>query len=130
MDEALRHLYRERIKICFLEVDPDNAPALDGFVKAAIILQKAGDALEHVKVDTPGTKSPPRLVARSKLLAASNSRDEAIAMVREAVSLSPHSAIGFEQLASLFADSGDTVQLDAAVTELRRVAPQRAATGV
>lgn len=28
MDEALRHLYRDRVRTCFLEVDPDNAPAL------------------------------------------------------------------------------------------------------
>ena len=28
MDEALRRLYRERIKTCFLEVDPDNAAAV------------------------------------------------------------------------------------------------------
>jgi len=28
MDEALRRLYRERIRICFLEVDPDNAAAV------------------------------------------------------------------------------------------------------
>lgn len=28
MDEALRRLYRERIRFCFLEVDPDNAAAL------------------------------------------------------------------------------------------------------
>ena len=28
MDEALRRLYRERIRTCFLEVDPDNASAV------------------------------------------------------------------------------------------------------
>ena len=28
MDEALRHLYRDRVRTCFLEVDPDNDPAL------------------------------------------------------------------------------------------------------
>lgn len=28
MDEALRRLYRERIRTCFLEVDPDNAAAV------------------------------------------------------------------------------------------------------
>jgi ribosomal-protein-alanine N-acetyltransferase len=28
MDETLRRLYRERIRICFLEVDPDNGAAL------------------------------------------------------------------------------------------------------
>ena len=28
MDEALRQLYRERVRSCFLEVDPDNAPAV------------------------------------------------------------------------------------------------------
>jgi ribosomal-protein-alanine N-acetyltransferase len=28
MNEALRRLYRERIRSCFLEVDPDNAAAV------------------------------------------------------------------------------------------------------
>ena len=31
MDEALRRLYRDRIKTCFLEVDPDNAAAVTLF---------------------------------------------------------------------------------------------------
>jgi tetratricopeptide (TPR) repeat protein len=111
-----------------LAVDPNNTIVLDGLVKGALLLQKASEALTHVTVDTPETRTPARLVARSKLLAANSLRDDAIAAAREAVVLAPQSPIGLEQLASLFADSGDTVQLDAAVTELRRVAPQRAAT--
>jgi Flp pilus assembly protein TadD len=36
--------------------------------------------------------------------------------------------LGTEQLASLYADSSDTVQLDLTVDELRKVAPNRAST--
>ena len=42
--------------------------------------------------------------------------------------MTPLPAAALEQLASLHADAGDTVQLDAAVARLRQVAPDRAAT--
>jgi tetratricopeptide (TPR) repeat protein/SAM-dependent methyltransferase len=101
--------------------DPLDPAALDGLVKTAVILKKPGDALNAIgSADTAEAK-----VARSKLLAADGKRDEAIALAREAAAASP---LGMEQLASLFADSADTVQLDAAVAELRKAAPNRAST--
>jgi spermidine synthase len=103
-----------------LDRDADDSAALDGLVRTALILKRAAAAADRIE-----SKSARGRVARSKLLAADGKRDEAIQEARGAASESP---LGFEQLASLFADSGDTVQLDAAVAELSRVAPDRAPT--
>lgn len=101
--------------------DPADATTVDGLVKTALILKKPGEALQGL--EKSGT--PEGLVGRSKLLFAEGRRDDAIAAARQAAA---QSSIGLEQLASLFADSGDTVRLDAAVAELRKVAPERAST--
>jgi spermidine synthase len=111
MDDYLRAIGR----------DASDAAALDGLVKMAVMLKKPADALNAIgNADTPE-----RMAARSKLLAADGKRDEALAIAREAAVKSP---LGLEQLASLYADASDTVQLDAAVAELRKVAPGRAST--
>jgi tetratricopeptide (TPR) repeat protein len=107
-----------------LTIDPHDAIALEGLVKSALITRKSGEVLKRLSQPHPDETAQGR-IARSKLLAADGRRDEAIALAREAATASP---LGTEQLASLFADSGDTVQLDAAVAELRRVAPNRAPT--
>lgn len=109
-----------------LAIDPLDQGALAGFVRTAIILRRAADAVVLLKAGT--TKDPYRLAALSKLLAADDKRDEAIAAAREAVALAPSSPTGLVQLASLYADSADTIQLDATVAELRRIAPSTAAT--
>ena len=106
-----------------VELDPNDQAALDGLVKSAIILRRAGAVVVRLKADA--TASPQTRVAVSKLLAADGRRDEAIALARAASTQSP---LGYEQLASLYADTADTVQLDAAVADMRRVAPERAAT--
>ena len=108
-----------------LDRDPDDSAALDGLVKSALITKKAGEVLVRLKPDATGkTEASQLLVARSKLLAADGKRDEALTVARKAAK----SPAGLEQLASLFADSGDTVQLDTTVAELRKVAPSTAAT--
>jgi spermidine synthase len=120
-----------------LSMDPSDQPALDGLVKTAIILKKAAEAVVRLttfaeatvvkKADTTDARRAERLAALSKLLAADDKRDEALSAASEAAA-SPDSTAGLEQLAQLFADSGDTVQLDATVTELLKVASNRAAT--
>ena len=98
-----------------------DSAALDGLVKMAVILKRPAEALDAI--GTADTAE--RMVARSKLLAAEGKRDEALALAREAAARFP---IGLEQLASLLADSGDTVQLDATVAALRKMAPHKAST--
>jgi spermidine synthase len=100
--------------------EPGDPAALDGLVKAALILKKPGAALNGLNQ----SNSAAGLVARSKLLSADGKRDEALAILREA----DRSPLVLEQLASLHAESADSLQLDATVAELRRAAPQLAAT--
>ena len=107
-----------------IRLAPSDATILDGLVKTALILKKPGEALAVIE-DADGADGAEALVARSKLLAANDQRDEAIAAAREAAAKSP---LGVEQLASLYADAGDTIQLDATVNELRKVAADRAST--
>jgi Flp pilus assembly protein TadD len=105
-----------------LEIDPNEARALAGLVRTAAITKRSAAALGaiHLKPDTPGEA---RQIAMSKLMAAAGDRDGAIAAAGAV-----RSAEGLEQLASLFADSADTVRLDAAVAELRTIAPAGPAT--
>jgi spermidine synthase len=106
-----------------LELDPNDPATLDGLVKSTLITKKQDEVLTRLRVSDDS--SAQLRIAASKLLAAAGRRDEAIAQARSASAQSP---LGFEQLASLYADTADTVELDAAVTDLRRVAPAAAAT--
>jgi len=106
-----------------LASDPADAIALEGLVKSALITHRSGEVLK--RLFSPPDETVQRKIARSKLLAADGKHDDAIGVAREAAAASP---LGTEQLASLVADSGDTIQLDAAVAELRQVAPDRAST--
>ena len=65
---------------------------------------------------------------RSKLQAASGASDDALASARRAADAEPASPAGAEQLASLHADAGDTVQLNQAVDVLVHLAPDAAPT--
>ena len=113
-----------------LERDVSDAASLDGFVRAAVITGRAADGLTRLRTLTeaqPVSGSTARaLVAISKLQAASGARDEALASARRATEVATTDPAGFEQLASLFADAGDTVRLDRAVDGLRALAPEQA----
>lgn len=104
-----------------LAIEPNDPVTLDLLVKSTLITRKFIDVLPKLIA----TDDPHRQVARSKLLAASGSRDEAIALARDTASKSP---LGLEQLASLYADAADTVPLDATVAELRKAEPNKAST--
>ena len=66
-----------------VELDPNDQAALDGLVKSAIILRRAGAVVVRLKADA--TASPQTRVAVSKLLAADGRRDEAIALARAGI---------------------------------------------
>jgi Flp pilus assembly protein TadD len=70
---------------------------------------------------------PRVLVAISKLQASSGRADDALASARRATEVARTDPIGYEQLASLHADAGDTVRLDQAVDALRENAGADAA---
>ena len=112
-----------------LRLDPDDRPALEGFVRTAIVLQRGAEALQAI--GTLYTNRPPSMVvllARSRLLAASGSGEDALEAARRAAALEPARSEPLEQQASLFAETGDTVRLDSIVDDLRKVGPDRAVT--
>lgn len=115
-----------------LEHDVTDAASLDGFVREAMVTGGAAGALTTLTalVDArPAARSTPRvLVAISKLQAASGLQEEARASAQRATDVARTDPAGVEQLASLFADTGDTVRLDQAVGALQSIAPDRPGT--
>jgi Flp pilus assembly protein TadD len=113
-----------------LQHDLTDADSLEGFVRTALVTGRAAEALARLrKVADPLVATNPRiLVALSKLQAASGSRDDALASARRAAEVSPADPVGAEQLASLYADAGDTVRLDQALDVLAHLGPDQAAT--
>lgn len=112
-----------------LAAAPDDAATLDGLVRAALLLKRASEAL--AELDQAAGARPPtaaRLVARSKLLAASGSRGDALTAARAAARLGPGDPAPLEQVAALVADTGDATALAAAVDDLARAFPERAST--
>jgi Flp pilus assembly protein TadD len=117
-----------------LQADRSDRTALAGLVRTAILLHRGADALAWVKALA---QSPPRredvptvdyLVAQSKLLASIGEARDAIEAANQAAQFAPVSAAALEQLASLFADAGDTAQLDSTLDTMRRVSPEAPAT--
>ena len=112
-----------------LRRDPGDGPALEGFVRSAIVLRRAAEALAALEaIDTGRPPSMEGLLARSKLLAAGGSAQDAIDAADRSAALAPARPEPLEQLATLFADASDTVRLDATVGRLRAIAPDRATT--
>ncbi len=112
-----------------LTADPGDTGALDGLVRTAVLTHRGSDALAWVKSlmqDRPPTAEV--LVARSKLLASIDANAGAIEAAAQAAGLTPLQPQALEQLASLYADAGDTAQLDPVVEQLRAVSPDRAGT--
>ena len=105
-----------------LALEPADLSTFAELARVAIILKKPAEALAAIG----DANSDAALVARSQLLAADGNRDDAIALAR--VAATRKSPLGLEQLAALYADAADTVQLDLTVAELRKIAPDRAAT--
>ena len=108
-----------------LEIDPNEAKALEGLVRTAAITRRSAEALASLtgRLKPASMTNDTPAIAMAKLQAAAGARDEAIATASLV-----KSAAGFGQLASLYADVADTVRLDAAVAELRTIAPNDAAT--
>jgi tetratricopeptide (TPR) repeat protein len=112
-----------------LTLDPSHASALDGLARAAVLTRAGSDALAWVKALTSSRpQTADTLVATSKLLAAVGASADAVEAATQASRILPVAPMALEQLASLFADAGDTPRLDATIETMRRVAPDRAAT--
>ena len=111
-----------------LTLDPDDQAALDGLVRAAVLLRRGDDArswLDTVMAGRADTSA--HAAARSKLLTSAGALTDALTAAQAAVTLAPGDPAALEQLASVQADAGRLTELDATVDELRRL-PPRAAT--
>jgi spermidine synthase len=112
-----------------LTLDPSDSLALDGLVRTAIVTERGSDALAWIKsLTATDGDSADVLVAMSRLLAAIGEQPDALDAARKAAGMTPPNAVALEQLASLFADAGDSAQLEATVARLREVAPDRPGT--
>ncbi len=128
-----------------LELDATDAGALDGFVRTAVLTTRAAEALTALRTLSdrgadavahagegsdlsPGGARVRMAIAISKLQAGSGAAESAVETARQALREAPGDTGALEQLATLFADSGNTVQLDATVASLQAVAPDRAPT--
>lgn len=112
-----------------LTQDPDDAAALTGFVRSAVLLTRSSDALSWI-TSLGGSTAPSvaRQVARSKLLAAAGQRGDALTVARAAAAGTPAPLDALEQVASLLADANDQAGLAAALVALREAHPDSAAT--
>lgn len=111
-----------------LDLAPDDAGALDGLVRSAVLVRRADDALAALSGASAAVPSVARLVARSKLQAAAGRAGDAEADARAAAALDPAAPAAAEQLAALAADRGDAAALDAALATLETRFADRAAT--
>lgn len=108
-----------------LTLDPHDRAALAGVVRTAVLTKRGADALAWIKsLTVASSRDPEVLVAISKLMASIGSASDAVATAREAAAATPAAAAALEQLASLFADAGDLVELERTVAALQQVAPQ------
>ena len=112
-----------------LTLDPKDSEALDGLVQTAILAGRVPHGLARVNALVEADpRSVTALVAKSKLLAAGGSFAQALETAREAAQIAPVQPRALEQIASLYADAGNSPELDVAVAELTNVAPDRAPT--
>jgi Flp pilus assembly protein TadD len=109
--------------------EPAHAGALEGLVRAAGAAGRTDEAPEVLReVGDEHPDNVPARLALSRLLAASGSTDAAMNAARQARALAPESPEVLEQHASLCADSGDLVSLQALVKEMQARHPDRAGT--
>jgi Flp pilus assembly protein TadD len=125
--DAYASAYRDYTKA--LTLDRANKPALDGFVRSAVLAGRTTEAAAWMKGQT-STRSvtAAELVAVSKLLASNSLGADALDTAKQAVRLFPTEPEALEQLASVAADAGDSAQLDEAAGRLQALAPDRAGT--
>ncbi|HUE89825.1 MAG TPA: fused MFS/spermidine synthase [Vicinamibacterales bacterium] len=119
--DAFRPAYDDFVRA--VEMNPTDARALDGLVRASAPLQRTSDTralLSRLAAD------PARLttkLALSRLLASEGAYDQAVAIPFSIVQADPSNAAALEQLASILSDVGDIERMRPVVARLRAVAP-------
>ena len=112
-----------------LASDPTDERSLDGFVQAAGATARQADAVALLKemiAQNPGSTTI--RIAASRLLASGGAFEDAAAVVTPVSALGLDEGALLEQLASIYADSGEGRRLDEAVVRLQLVRPEAART--
>jgi len=110
-------------------LDPSDATALDGLIRAAAATKREEETLAMLGTAIekhPGVVEP--YIAASKLAASSGSLERAVGFADRACAIDPVRPGPLEQLASIFADVGDAAKLAPVVARLRQVRPDGART--
>jgi spermidine synthase len=110
--------------IAALDHNPEDLAAARGFVRAAVAARMTSSALAYLdRLGSAHHGSAALTIARSKLLAATGDYTHAVDAVRNVAADGRTDVDVAGQLASLYADLGDTEGLRTAVGHLRQVAP-------
>jgi Flp pilus assembly protein TadD len=110
-------------------LDPSDAAALAGLVRAAVALHRETDAagaLRTLASENPRAAAP--RIALSTLEAATGAQSAALAAAQAACEIEPVQREALAQLASLYADAGDVANLELSVARLTRWFPDWATT--
>jgi Flp pilus assembly protein TadD len=98
-------------------------------VRTAILTQRVHDALSHLDAVTRDREPSSHVqVARSRLLAATNAHADALEAVQSVLRRDAGDQRALEQLASIYADTGDGAQVESTAQRMRQVMPTHAAT--
>lgn len=109
-----------------LTLQPTDADALAGLVRAAVAAHREADAENLLKsAASTHTQAPALLIALSKLYAAGGVSDRAIEVARRACDIAPFDPAAWEHLASLYADAADAARLAPVVELLQTRFPLR-----
>ena len=105
-------------------MNPGDADTVSGLAALSIQARTTEDAIGrlHTRLKTAPNSVPAR-IALSKLLATVGRRDEAIAVVQTSTSDEAMDVPLVEQLAALYADAGDLINLERTVERLQAVRP-------
>jgi spermidine synthase len=110
-------------------LDPSDAGALAGLVRAAVALHREADtaaALRTLASANPRATAP--RIALSTLEASTGEHSAAVAAAQAACQIEPIQKEALAQLASLYADAGDVANLERVVAQLTRWFPDWATT--
>jgi spermidine synthase len=107
-----------------LHSNPNDAAALDGMVRAAVAVERVGDARALLtKLASDPANTGARL-ALSRLLASRGEIEEAVKIPLGILQAEPGNVAALEQLASILSDIGDAERLEPVVARLVREAPE------
>jgi spermidine synthase len=119
--EAYRVAYDDLVRA--LQRDPENLAVVDGLLHAAGTTNRLGDAENLLKQMGREKPNVVAAIGLSKAIAARGDYPAATEPLRPFLTKGVPDVRALEQLASIFADSGDTALLQAVVSDLQRVAP-------